>query len=89
MCYTFLFPQIRIWNSEIIHKWIYLCIPIGETFVTRKITRAVAKISLGQQKQLELGNINAKRDWGHAKDYVEVIYMESKTLKLYTTSKVR
>ena len=46
----------------------------GETFVTRKITRAVAKISLGQQESLELGNIDAKRDWGHAKDYVEVRY---------------
>ena len=44
----------------------------GETFVTRKITRAVAKITLGQQENLELGNIDAKRDWGHAKDYVEV-----------------
>lgn len=37
----------------------------GETFVTRKITRAVAKISLGQQEVLELGNMSAKRDWGH------------------------
>ena len=45
----------------------------GETFVTRKITRAVAKITLGQQEVLELGNLDAKRDWGHAKDYVEVI----------------
>jgi len=44
----------------------------GETFVTRKITRAVAKISLNQQQVIELGNIDAKRDWGHAKDYVEV-----------------
>lgn len=44
----------------------------GETFVTRKITRAVAKISLNQQDFLELGNIDAKRDWGHAKDYVQV-----------------
>ena len=44
----------------------------GYTFVTRKITRAVAKISLGQQEHVELGNLNAKRDWGHAKDYVEV-----------------
>ena len=44
----------------------------GETFVTRKITRAVAKISLGTQEVLELGNIDAKRDWGHAKDYVRV-----------------
>lgn len=45
----------------------------GETFVTRKITRAVSKIFLGQQQVLELGNLDAKRDWGHAKDYVEVI----------------
>ena len=43
----------------------------GETFVTRKITRAVAKIGLGLQEKLYLGNLDAKRDWGHAKDYVE------------------
>ncbi|CUA93361.1 GDP-mannose 4,6-dehydratase [Pannonibacter indicus] len=43
----------------------------GETFVTRKITRAVAAIELGQQKSLYLGNLDAKRDWGHARDYVE------------------
>jgi len=43
----------------------------GETFVTRKITRAAAKISLGLQDDLHLGNLDAKRDWGHAKDYVE------------------
>lgn len=43
----------------------------GETFVTRKITRAVAKIALGLQDILYLGNLDAKRDWGHAKDYVE------------------
>lgn len=42
----------------------------GETFVTRKITRAVCRIKLGLQKKLYLGNLNAKRDWGHAKDYV-------------------
>lgn len=42
----------------------------GETFVTRKITRAVAKIKLGLQKKLFLGNLDAKRDWGHARDYV-------------------
>lgn len=42
----------------------------GETFVTRKITRAVAKIKLGLQEKLYLGNLNAQRDWGHAKDYV-------------------
>lgn len=44
----------------------------GETFVTRKITRAVAKIHLGLQEHVELGNLDSKRDWGHAKDYVEV-----------------
>ena len=43
----------------------------GETFVTRKITRAVAKISLGMQESMHLGNLDAQRDWGHAKDYVE------------------
>ncbi|MFT7613418.1 MAG: GDPmannose 4,6-dehydratase [Parvicellaceae bacterium] len=43
----------------------------GETFVTRKITRAACRVSLGLQKKLFLGNIDAKRDWGHAKDYVE------------------
>lgn len=43
----------------------------GETFVTRKITRAVAAIALGKQKRLYLGNLDARRDWGHAKDYVE------------------
>lgn len=46
----------------------------GETFVTRKITRAVAKISLGLQDILYLGNLSAKRDWGHAKDYVELMW---------------
>ena len=43
----------------------------GETFVTRKITRAVARISLGTQEKLYLGNLNAKRDWGHASDFVD------------------
>jgi GDPmannose 4,6-dehydratase len=43
----------------------------GETFVTRKITRAVAAIAAGEQERLYLGNLNAKRDWGHARDYVE------------------
>lgn len=46
----------------------------GETFVTRKITRAVAKIALGLQDKLYLGNMDAKRDWGHAKDYVECMW---------------
>jgi GDPmannose 4,6-dehydratase len=47
----------------------------GETFVTRKITRATARIALGLQDQMFLGNLNAKRDWGHAKDYVEAMYL--------------
>ncbi len=47
----------------------------GETFVTRKITRAVAKIGLGLQEKLFLGNLNARRDWGHAKDYVEAMWL--------------
>jgi len=46
----------------------------GETFVTRKITRAVAKIALGFQKELFMGNLDAKRDWGHAKDYVDAMW---------------
>ena len=46
----------------------------GETFVTRKITRATARIALGLQDKLYLGNLEAKRDWGHAKDYVEAMW---------------
>ncbi|VDK51833.1 unnamed protein product [Anisakis simplex] len=46
----------------------------GETFVTRKITRSVAKIALGQQQFIELGNLSSKRDWGHAKEYVEAMW---------------
>lgn len=47
----------------------------GETFVTRKITRALARIKLGLQEKMYLGNLNAKRDWGHAKDYVEMQWL--------------
>jgi len=47
----------------------------GETFVTRKITRAVARIALGMQSTVYLGNMSAKRDWGHAKDYVKAMYL--------------
>ncbi len=47
----------------------------GETFVTRKITRATARIGLGLQKKMYLGNLDAKRDWGHAKDYVKMMWM--------------
>ena len=47
----------------------------GETFVTRKITRGVAKIALNLQHKIYLGNLDAQRDWGHAKDYVEAMYL--------------
>lgn len=47
----------------------------GETFVTRKITRAASKITLGLQEKLYVGNLDAQRDWGHAKDYVEAMYL--------------
>jgi len=47
----------------------------GETFVTRKITRAVSRIALGLQDKLWLGNLSSKRDWGHAKDYIRAMYL--------------
>ena len=47
----------------------------GETFVTRKIVRALSRISVGIQSDLQLGNLNARRDWGHAKDYVEAMWL--------------
>ena len=47
----------------------------GETFVTRKITRATSRIALGLQSKLYLGNLNSKRDWGHAKDYIEAMWL--------------
>lgn len=47
----------------------------GETFVTRKITRATARIAMGMQKTIYLGNMSAKRDWGHAKDYVKAMWL--------------
>ena len=47
----------------------------GETFVTRKITRATARISLGLQEKLYLGNMDSLRDWGHARDYVEAMWL--------------
>ena len=53
----------------------------GETFVTRKITRAVARIALGQKDKFYLGNLDAKRDWGHAKDYVRMMWMILQTEK--------
>jgi len=57
----------------------------GETFVTRKITRGVAKIALGLQEKIFLGNLNAQRDWGHAKDYVEAMWLmlQQKTAEDY------
>lgn len=47
----------------------------GETFVTRKITRAISRIALGMQERLYLGNLSSKRDWGHAKDYIKAMYL--------------
>ena len=47
----------------------------GETFVTRKVTRAVARMALGLQKDVYMGNLSSKRDWGHAKDYVKAMYL--------------
>ena len=57
----------------------------GETFVTRKIVKALCKIKLGIQKNLVLGNLNAKRDWGHAKDFVEAMWkiLQQKTAEDY------
>ncbi|MDR1644538.1 MAG: GDP-mannose 4,6-dehydratase [Tannerellaceae bacterium] len=46
----------------------------GETFVTRKVTRAISRIALGMQKKIHMGNLSAKRDWGHAKDYIRAMY---------------
>ena len=48
---------------------------LGDNFVTRKITRSVAKISLQQQETLELGCLDSKRDWGHARDYIEAMWL--------------
>lgn len=47
----------------------------GENFVTRKVTRGVAKITLGQLSVLELGNLDARRDWGHARDFVRAMWL--------------
>ena len=60
----------------------------GETFVTKKIVSALVRIKLKKQKKLFLGNINAKRDWGHAKDYVEAMWkmMQQKKPKDYVIS---
>ena len=56
----------------------------GETFITRKITKGLAEIILGQRKCLYVGNLNAKRDWGYAKDYVEMQWkmLQRKYLKI-------
>ena len=63
----------------------------GETFVTRKITRAVAAIHLGVQKILYIGNLDAKRDWGHARDYVEgmwrIVQQESPVITCWRRAK--
>ena len=68
----------------------------GETFVTRKITRAVAQIALGSNEKLYLGNLDAQRDWGHAKDYVEAMWLmlqqekpEDFVIATGTTTRVR
>ena len=68
----------------------------GETFVTRKITRAVSKIALGLQEKIYLGNLDAQRDWGHAKDYVRMMWMilqadqpEDWVIATGTTTRVR
>lgn len=68
----------------------------GETFVTRKITRAAARIALGMQEKIFLGNLDAKRDWGHAKDYVEAMWLmlqqetpEDFVIATGTTTKVK
>ncbi len=47
----------------------------GDNFVTRKITRSVAKIHLKQQETMELGTLDSKRDWGHARDYIEAMWL--------------
>ncbi len=68
----------------------------GETFVTRKITRAVSRIALGLQDKLYLGNLDSQRDWGHAKDYVRMMWMilqadkaEDWVIATGTTTKIR
>ena len=68
----------------------------GETFVTRKITRAVSRIALGLQSKIYLGNLDSKRDWGHAKDYVRMMWMilqateaEDWVIATGTTTKIR
>ena len=57
-------------------SYLIMNLPVrGETFVTRKITKALARISTGLQERLYLGNLNAKRDWGHAKDYAQMQWL--------------
>ena len=61
---------------HVMEFYLIMKVPVrGETFVTRKITRALARIKLGLQKNLYLGNLNALRDWGHAKDFVEAQWL--------------
>ncbi|HEY5511715.1 MAG TPA: GDP-mannose 4,6-dehydratase [Prolixibacteraceae bacterium] len=57
----------------------------GETFVTRKVTRALSRIALGMQDKVFMGNLSSKRDWGHAKDYIRAMYLmlqQHNTIKL-------
>jgi len=82
-----LLPKFMDIGSQSITERLTICLPATEfcsimksprrgiTFVTRKIARAVARISKGKDKELRLGNINALRDWGHAKDYVEGMWL--------------
>ena len=58
-------------DSKFYHSFFF----IGDNFVTRKITRSVAKIHLKQQETLELGSLDSKRDWGHARDYIEAMWL--------------
>ncbi len=69
--HSFVCSFVRSFIHSFIHSFSLFSLS-GETFVTRKVTRAVAKIALGQQEFVELGNLDSKRDWGHAMDYVEV-----------------
>ncbi len=70
------------WTIYQICSFLLHCIHKGPTFVTRKISRAVARIHVGLQNTLYLGNLDAKRDWGHAKDYAEVSVRAERLLLL-------
>ncbi len=64
---VYIYINASIWNE------FFFC--LGDNFVTRKITRSVAKIHLNQQQTLELGSLDSKRDWGHARDYIEAMWL--------------